>query len=84
MVELVLKNMDNSVMKIAELKRRLPKKINHGTLMTILDYLQENGKIAFWARGVCWTYTPKKILNTLLAKSTPYEQISGKYRGTLK
>ena len=32
MVEETLKNMDESVISIAELKRRLPKQINHNTL----------------------------------------------------
>ena len=36
MVEEVLKNMEESVISIAELKRLLPKQINHNTLKTIL------------------------------------------------
>ena len=45
MVEEVLRNIDESVITIAELKRRLPKKVNHNKLKTILRYLEESNKI---------------------------------------
>ena len=44
MVEEILKEA-NEVITIAELKRRLPKKVMHQTLLQILDYLQLSGKI---------------------------------------
>ena len=44
MVEETLKEA-GEVMPLAELKRLLPKKVMHGTLITILDYLQHSGKI---------------------------------------
>jgi hypothetical protein len=37
MVEHTLQNYPNSVITIPELKRALPKQVNHNTLMTILD-----------------------------------------------
>ena len=46
MVEEVLKNMEESVITIAELKRKLPKQINHNTLKIILEYLETSNKIA--------------------------------------
>ncbi|MCK4670823.1 MAG: hypothetical protein KAT43_06480, partial [Nanoarchaeota archaeon] len=43
MVEDTLKEA-GEVITIAELKRRLPKKVMHQTLIQILDYLQMSGK----------------------------------------
>ncbi|MCK4670733.1 MAG: hypothetical protein KAT43_06030, partial [Nanoarchaeota archaeon] len=43
MVEETLKEA-GEVIPIAELKRRLPKKVMHQTLIQILDYLQMSGK----------------------------------------
>lgn len=54
MVEEALKNMDNSAMTVAELKRSLPKQVNHNTLMSILEYLDNSNKIAIGVRGITW------------------------------
>lgn len=54
MVEETLKNMNESIITIAELKRRLPKQVNHITLMVILDYLEKSNKIAVTLRGLTW------------------------------
>ena len=56
MVEKTLKNVDESVITIAELKRRLPKQINHNTLKLILIYLEESNKIAVTMKGITWIY----------------------------
>ena len=56
MVEETLKNIDESVIKIAELKRRLPKQINHNTLKLILEYLEESNKIAVTIKGITWIH----------------------------
>ena len=40
MVEETLKKMDESVVTIAELKRKLPKQVNHNILKIILEYLE--------------------------------------------
>ncbi len=53
------------VIKIAVLKRRLPRKVMHQTLMRILDYLQESGKILITTKGVVWTYTPRDMMERL-------------------
>jgi hypothetical protein len=58
MVEEILKNMDESVISIAELKRRLPKQINHNTLKTILIYLEQSNKIAVTMKGITWIFNP--------------------------
>ncbi len=56
MVEEVLKNMNESVITIAELKRKLPKQVNHNTLMIILDYLEKSIKIAVTLKGITWVH----------------------------
>ena len=62
MVEKTLKNVDESVITIAELKRRLPKQINHNTLKLILIYLEESNKIAVTMKGITWIYDPNPNL----------------------
>jgi len=54
MVERTLKNMNESVISIAELKRRLPRQVNHNTLMLILEYLERSNKIAVTLKGITW------------------------------
>lgn len=56
MVEETLKNMDESLVTVAELKRILPKQVNHNTLMIILEYLEESNKIAVTMRGIIWIH----------------------------
>ena len=54
MVEDVLQKTDESVVTIAELKRRLPRQVNHNTLKIILEYLEKSNKIAVTLRGLTW------------------------------
>ena len=63
MVELTLKNHDHSLITVAELKRKLPKQVNHNTLMCILEYLEESGKIVTSIKGITWTYNPSPKLD---------------------
>ena len=56
MVENAIKNMDSSVIKVPELKRVLPKKVNHNTLIPILEYLEESNKIAVGMKGITWIH----------------------------
>ncbi len=56
MVENILTNMDESVITIAGLKRKLPKQVNHNTLKIILEYLEESNKIAVSLRGISWIH----------------------------
>ena len=56
MVEDTLKNMDESVITIAELKRKIPKQINHNMLKVILEYLEQSNKIAVSLRGISWIH----------------------------
>lgn len=54
MVEQTFKKMKESVISIAELKRRLPRQVNHNTLMLILEYLERSNKIAVTLKGITW------------------------------
>ncbi len=54
MVEETLKNSDESVISVAELKRKLPRQVNHITLMVILEYLERSNKIAVTLKGITW------------------------------
>jgi hypothetical protein len=57
------------VLTIAELKRHLPKKVMHQTLVHILDYLQYSGKIVIGTKGILWVFTERKELDKLLSES---------------
>jgi hypothetical protein len=54
MVEETLKKMNESIISIAELKRNLPRQVNHITLMVILEYLGRSNKIAVTLKGITW------------------------------
>ncbi len=62
MVESTLKNMNESVITIAELKRRLPRQVNHNTLKIILEYLELSNKIVATMRGITWIHNPNPNL----------------------
>ena len=68
MVEDTLKNSENSIITIAELKRKLPKQINHNTLKTILEYLEESNKIAVSLKGITWIHNTNQNLRMTVAK----------------
>ena len=53
---------------LAELKRRLPRKVMHQTLLQILDYLQVSGKIIIGTKGILWVFTERKELEELIKK----------------
>ncbi len=54
MVEETLKQAPSSVVTVAELKRLLPRKVNHNTLKVILEYLENSNKIAVSLKGLTW------------------------------
>ena len=68
MVEETLR--DRDLMTLAELKRKLPKKVMHQTLLQILDYLQLSGKIIIGTKGILWVFTERKELNELIKRGT--------------
>jgi len=67
MVEQTLKNA-REVITLAELKRRLPRKVMHQTLLQILDYLQFSGKIIIGTKGILWIFAERKEFNSLIEK----------------
>jgi len=68
MVESVLKKMNESLISIAELKRKLPRQVNHNTLMLILRYLEESNKILVTLRGITWIHNPNPNLKKAIKK----------------
>ena len=68
MIEKILKNMDDSVISVAELKRKLPKQVNHNTLILILQYLEESNKILFTSKGITWIHNQNPNLKRAIAR----------------
>lgn len=68
MVEDTLKETDESIITVAQLKRKLPKQVNHNVLKTILTYLEESNKIAVSIKGITWIHNTnlnlKKAIQT--------------------
>ena len=62
MVEDTIKKMNESIISVAELKRELPKQVNHNTLILILEYLERSNKIATTLKGITWIYNPNPNL----------------------
>jgi hypothetical protein len=68
MVENTLKNMEDSVVTIAELKRNLEKQVNHNTLKVILEYLEESNKIAVSLKGITWIHNTNANLKKAISR----------------
>lgn len=68
MVEETLKNMDKSVVTIAQLKKMLPKQVNHNTLKVILIYLEYSNKIAVTLNGITWIHNTNPNLRKAITK----------------
>lgn len=68
MVEETLQNIGKSVITIAELKKELPRQVNHNTLMQVLEYLEESNKIAVSIRGITWIYNANSALRKAVTK----------------
>lgn len=67
MVENLLKNMEESVITMAEIKKRVPRKINHTTLKVILGYLEESNKIAVTMKGITWIHSTNPNLRKAIS-----------------
>jgi hypothetical protein len=70
MVENTLKNMNESIISVAELKRNLPRQVNHNTLMLILQYLEDSNKILVGLKGITWIYNPNPRLRKAITEGT--------------
>jgi hypothetical protein len=68
MVEKAIKDSEESVLSIAELKRNLPRQVNHNTLMIILKYLEESNKIAVTLSGITWIHNPNLNLKKAISE----------------
>lgn len=68
MVERTLSNMDGSIITVAELKRKLPKQVNHNKLKIILRYLEESNKIAVSIDGITWIHNTNPQLRKAIRK----------------
>ena len=68
MVEEALKNINESVITIADLKRKLPKQVNHNTLMIILEYLENSNKIAVTLKGITWIHNTNTNMRKAIAR----------------
>jgi DNA-binding TFAR19-related protein (PDSD5 family) len=68
MVEETIKGAEDSVITIAQIKRMLPKQVNHNTLKTILAYLEESNKIAVSIKGITWIHNPNGNLKKAVAR----------------
>lgn len=67
MVEDTIRKVKGTI-KIAQLKRKLPRQVNHNTLKVILKYLQESGKVEFTVDGVVWIFMPIEDIAAVLSK----------------
>lgn len=75
MVEETIKNMEGSVMTMAELKQKLPRKVNHNTLKLILKYLERSHKIIADLEGIIWVYTSQKTFDRMMKEGVEYTEI---------
>lgn len=69
MVETALKGAKQSAVSVAELKRSLPRQVNHYTLKAVLYYLEESNKIAVSLRGITWIHNANANLRRAIARS---------------
>ena len=67
MVEDTIKASNNSIVTVAEIKRMLPRKVNHNTLIRILEYLEKSNKIAVTIKGITWIYDNNPTVRRLIA-----------------
>jgi hypothetical protein len=68
MVEKALIKKANSIITVADLKRILPKQVNHITLMKVLEYLEGSNKIAVSLKGITWIHNTNINLRKAVAK----------------
>ncbi len=68
MVENTLMNMDKSTFTIQEIKEKLPKKVSHKKLITILNYLEKSNKIIISMKGITWIHNTNPNLRKDVSK----------------
>lgn len=65
MVEDYLKKHQDIPIKVSTLKKNLKKQIMHQTLVVILEYLFNSGKIIYGPKGVQWIFTSPEHLRKM-------------------
>ena len=70
LAEEFLRNMNESVIKLKELKRRLSKKISYKELKIAINDLEEDNKIVIGKKGITWVYNENKKIKDLIKKGT--------------
>jgi len=68
MVENTLKGMEGRVITVAQLKRKLPRQVNHNTLKAILEYLELSNKILVTMKGITWIHNTNPNLQKAIAE----------------
>jgi len=68
MVENTLMNMEKSIFTIADIKKKLPKQVNHKMLMIIISYLEESNKILVSIKGITWIHNTSPRLRKGISK----------------
>tara|TARA_B100000315_G_C14174066_1_gene405871 strand:- start:62 stop:322 length:261 start_codon:yes stop_codon:yes gene_type:complete len=68
MVENTLKEMDESLFTVAQIKRKLPRQVNHNTLKVILEYLEQSNKILVTIRGITWIHNTNSNLRRAISQ----------------
>lgn len=68
MVEDTLRKIDESVISVANLKRKLPRQVNHNTLMLIIQYLERSNKILTGLKGITWIHNPSLKLKKAISE----------------
>ena len=68
MVENTLINMKKSLFTVADIKKKLPKQVNHKMLMIILSYLEESNKIFVSIKGITWIHNTSPRLRKEISK----------------
>lgn len=76
MVEDTLENSPDSVVTVAELKKMLPRQVNHNTLMIILDYLEQSNKIVVGLKGITWIYSRNENLRKAVIQGLELRNMS--------
>jgi hypothetical protein len=71
-IENLLKKMDESIISISMLKRKLPVKYDNEVLKIILDYLEKNNKIYQSPKGITWIANTNAKLRRSIKKGMEY------------
>jgi len=70
LVENTIKNMDDSIVSISRIKKKLSKQVDDITLLRILEYLDDIGKIYMGSKGITWTHNTNPKLQRAIRKGT--------------